>query len=113
MAADKQHREVCEALRACRPSVVIFTSVPIAGSHQRSAPPGTLAAHWQAAAILGSSSSRRFRCRELIQANLGAALEKARHELGAFGGKGVVVVTGSLHAVAAAMKQLNIAPRSI
>lgn len=70
-------------------------------------PAGTLAAHWQAAAML--STGKAFRCRELIQAGLGAALEKARHELGAFGGKGVVVVTGSLHAVAAAMKQLELA----
>jgi hypothetical protein len=53
------------------------------------------------------SSGPPFRCRELIQANLGAALDKARHELDAFGGRGVVVVTGSLHAVAAGMKQLE------
>jgi hypothetical protein len=68
---------------------------------------GTLAAQWQAASMLGSS--RPLRCRQLIQANLGAALEKARHELTAHGSKaGVVVVTGSLHAVAAAMKQLGL-----
>jgi hypothetical protein len=54
------------------------------------------------------SSGRPFRCRELIQANLGAALDKARHELGAYGGRGVVCVTGSLHAVAAASKQLEL-----
>jgi hypothetical protein len=67
---------------------------------------GTLAAHWQAAAML--STGKPFRCRELIQAGLGAAVDKARHELGAYGGKGVVVVTGSLHAVAAALKQLQL-----
>ncbi|KAF8064668.1 hypothetical protein HT031_003470 [Scenedesmus sp. PABB004] len=106
MAADKPHREVCEALRAARPSVAVFTSVPIAGSHHRAAPPGTLAAHWQAAAML--SPGRPFRCRELIQAGLGAALEKARHELRAqHGGAGVVLVTGSLHAVGGALALLE------
>lgn len=68
---------------------------------------GTLAAHWQAAAML--STAKPFRCREMIQAGLGAALDKARHELGAYGGKGVVVVTGSLHAVAAGLKHLQLA----
>ncbi|WIA38977.1 hypothetical protein OEZ86_005129 [Tetradesmus obliquus] len=109
MAGDKEHREVCGALQACKPSVVVFTTVPIAGSHHRAAPPGTLAAQWQAASMLGPG--RPLRCRQLIQANLGAALEKARHELTAHGSRaGVVVVTGSLHAVAAAMKQLGLAP---
>lgn len=69
---------------------------------------GTLAAHWQAAAILAPPTERPFRCRELVQASLQAAFEKARHELRAFRGQplpgavgpGVVVVTGSLHAVA-------------
>jgi hypothetical protein len=68
---------------------------------------GTLAAHWQAAAIL--STGKHFRCRDMIQAGLGAALDKARHELGAYNGKGVVVVTGSLHAVAAGLKHLQLA----
>lgn len=73
---------------------------------------GTLAAQWQAASMLGPG--RPLRCRQLIQANLGAALEKARHELTAHGSRaGVVVVTGSLHAVAAAMKQLGLAPASL
>lgn len=53
------------------------------------------------------SPGRPFRCRELLQANLGAALDKAHHELGGHGGRGVVVVTGSLHAVAAATAQLQ------
>lgn len=35
-------REVLEALRQLRPKVVVFTSVPIAGSHARSAPPGNV-----------------------------------------------------------------------
>jgi putative N-acetylmannosamine-6-phosphate epimerase len=34
------HREVLEALRLLHPKVAVFTSVPIAGSHARSAPPG-------------------------------------------------------------------------
>jgi len=72
-----------------------------------STPAGTLAAHWQAAAML--SSDKPFRCREMIQAGLGAALVKARHELGAYEGNGVVVVTGSLHAVAAGLRQLQLA----
>jgi hypothetical protein len=62
---------------------------------------GTLAAQWQAAAILSSGKGQRhFRCRELIQASIGAALDKARQELCAVPGDGVVCVTGSLHAVA-------------
>jgi hypothetical protein len=66
---------------------------------------GTLAAHWQAAAMLATGPP--FRCRELIQASLGAALQKAQHELRGHGGEGVVVVTGSLHAVAAALGALD------
>lgn len=69
---------------------------------------GTLAAQWQAAAIL--SRARLPRCRELIQASLTAAFEKARHELTAFSGPGVVVVTGSLHAVAEAYKIPGLLP---
>jgi len=40
MAGDKELRDVVGALRALRPQVVVFTSVPIAGSYARSAPPG-------------------------------------------------------------------------
>lgn len=40
MASDKEHREVVAALRAARPGTVVFTAVPVAGSTQRSAPPG-------------------------------------------------------------------------
>lgn len=64
---------------------------------------GTLAAYWQAAGMM--SGGKQFRCRDLIQASLTAALQKARHEVGQ---EGVVVVTGSLHAVAAAMKHLQL-----
>lgn len=75
-------------------------------------PLGTLAAHWQAAAILAPPTERPFRCRELVQASLQAAFDKARHELRGFRGQqlpgavgpGVVVVAGSLHAVAEAHK---------
>ena len=63
-------------------------------------------AHWQAAAML--STGRRFRCRELIQAGMKAALEKARHELRAHNEQGIILVTGSLHAVAAATKELEL-----
>ncbi|KAI8473874.1 MAG: FolC bifunctional protein [Monoraphidium minutum] len=115
MAGDKAHREFVAALRAARPGVVVFTSAPIAGSTQRSAPPGTLAAHWQAAAMLAGGPP--LRCRELIQAGVGAALERARrevlalsHQRGGGGGGGppaVVCVTGSLHAVAAATRALR------
>lgn len=48
MAGDKQHRDVLLALRRLRPAVVVFTSVPIAGSHARSAPPGILSSSWAA-----------------------------------------------------------------
>jgi len=55
------------------------------------------------------SPGRPFRCRELIQAGPAAALERAVRELGAHNlGEGVVCFTGSLHAVAAAMRHLNL-----
>ncbi|GLI69157.1 hypothetical protein VaNZ11_013725 [Volvox africanus] len=114
MADDKDHREVVSALRRVQPRVVIFTSVPIAGSYRRAAALGTLAAHWQAAAILNAPSQRPFRCRELVQASLGSAFEKARQELRGVragmglgpgqGSPGIILITGSLHAVAQAHK---------
>lgn len=78
---------------------------------------GTLAAHWQAAAML--SQGPPFRCRELIQAGITSALQRAQREVqglahqraggSAAGGMhpGVVCVTGSLHAVAAAARELE------
>jgi folylpolyglutamate synthase/dihydropteroate synthase len=122
MAGDKQHREVAAALRAARPGVAVFTAAPVAGSSQRSAAPGTLVAHWQAAAMLSTGPS--FRCRELIQGGVNSALPRALREVaamarsraagggggaeGAAGGHpGVVCVTGSLHAVAAASRELE------
>ncbi len=69
---------------------------------------GTLAAHWQAA-VMGGRRRGGSRCRELIQASLGTALQRAAMELQGLGAPGVVVVTGSLHAVAAAAKELGLA----
>jgi len=74
-------------------------------------PPGTLVAHWQAAAML--STAPPFRCRELIQGGVNSALPRALREVGALarqhggGHPGVVCVTGSLHAVAAASRELE------
>ena len=105
-------REICAALRAVQPTVAIFTSVAIAGGAARAASPGQLAGAWQAAAILGGGTPRGgTRCRELIQASLGAAVERARMELCAQRQeRGVVVVSGSLHAVGAALAQLPLVP---
>lgn len=104
-------REFCLALRAVEPSVVVFTTVAIAGGAARAAGPGQLAGAWQAAAILGGGRRRGGpRTRELIQASLTAAVERARMELRAQRGeRGVVLVCGSLHAVGAALAQLPLA----
>ncbi|PRW57665.1 putative dihydrofolate synthetase isoform X2 [Chlorella sorokiniana] len=112
MAEDKQHREICQELRAIHPHVAIFTSVPIAGGAARCAGPGQLAGAWQAAAILGGGRTKGgVRTRELIQASLTAAVEKARMELKAQRTeRGVVLVCGSLHAVGAALAQLPLVP---
>lgn len=102
---------MCQALREVPPHVAIFTAVPIAGGGARSAGPGQLAAAWQAAAILGGGRRRGgVRTRELIQAGLTAAVERARMELRGHqreaGRRGVVLVAGSLHGVGAALAQL-------
>jgi folylpolyglutamate synthase/dihydrofolate synthase len=118
MAADKEHAQVIDELhRELQPVAAVFTSVDIAGSRERSCAPGALAAHWQAAAMSSSGSGRRRpRCRTLIQASLPSAIEKARHELSAHASssrlkgqavKGIVLVTGSLHAAGAAEKCLR------
>lgn len=69
---------------------------------------------WQAAAML--SPGPPFRCRELVQGGVNSALPRALKEVAAMaaarggGGEahpGVVVVTGSLHAVAAAARELE------
>lgn len=74
---------------------------------------GTLAAQWQVAGMLAPAPApgeqRPPRCRELIQASLQAAYEKAKHELRGQAGHGVLVVTGSLHAVAAAQSLEEVA----
>lgn len=95
-----------------QPHVAIFTSVPIAGGAARSAGPGQLAAAWQAAAILGGGRPvGGVRTREMIQASLTAAVEKARMELRAQRHeRGVIVVTGSLHAVGSALARLPVVP---
>ena len=46
------------------------------------------------------------RCRQLIQASLPAAIDKAKHELSAHGSDGIICVTGSLHAAALALRFL-------
>lgn len=73
-------------------------------------------AQWQAAAVL--SDAPHFRCRELVQGGMHSALPKALGEVAALaraasgggagdGAPGVVAVTGSLHAVAAATHELE------
>jgi len=103
-----------------RPCVVVFTEVPIAGGFSRSAPPGELAAAWQAAVGAEPLVGPSGRCRVLVKASLGAAVDAAARELtsggggvggGGFGGDGdedaaVLVVTGSLHAVGEALRVL-------
>eukprot|EP00197_Chlamydomonas_leiostraca_P007836 CAMPEP_0202859516 /NCGR_PEP_ID=MMETSP1391-20130828/1591_1 /ASSEMBLY_ACC=CAM_ASM_000867 /TAXON_ID=1034604 /ORGANISM="Chlamydomonas leiostraca, Strain SAG 11-49" /LENGTH=555 /DNA_ID=CAMNT_0049538551 /DNA_START=219 /DNA_END=1883 /DNA_ORIENTATION=+ len=108
MASDKEHREVMAGLRHLAPVAAVFTAVPVVGSYHRAAAPGTLAAQWQAAGMLEpdmqTGGKRAPRCRELIQASLTAAYEKAKHELRGHGSRGLLVITGSLHVVAAAQK---------
>ncbi|KAJ9510738.1 hypothetical protein QJQ45_027650 [Haematococcus lacustris] len=114
MAADKELQGFMAGLRACQPAVVIFITVPIAGSQQRCAAPGSLVTAWQQAAMAptrhpvslsGNAPPRRARCRELIQASMQVAYERAKHELrGLPSSTGVIVVCGSLHAVAAAQR---------
>jgi hypothetical protein len=97
---------------------------------------GVLAAQWQAAHMLaGGRRAGRQRCRELIQASLQAAVEVARREVlsatsappattfttsvdKAHGTRGlglecddyrIILVTGSLHAVAAAQRLEEVA----
>lgn len=111
MAADKDHAGFCAALRALSPVVVVFTEVAVAGGRARSAPPGVLAAAWQAASMAPVSGGRPVRTRQLIQASLTAAVAKADMELGAVTApERVVVVCGSLHAVGAALNQLPLEP---
>eukprot|EP00208_Stichococcus_sp_RCC1054_P008022 CAMPEP_0206150448 /NCGR_PEP_ID=MMETSP1473-20131121/38307_1 /ASSEMBLY_ACC=CAM_ASM_001109 /TAXON_ID=1461547 /ORGANISM="Stichococcus sp, Strain RCC1054" /LENGTH=505 /DNA_ID=CAMNT_0053547951 /DNA_START=112 /DNA_END=1630 /DNA_ORIENTATION=+ len=102
-AADKDLSAMCIALRTARPIAVAFTTVPIAGSTHRSAPPGSLLAHWQTAGFAEKPSQRM---RETVQASLAGAVAKAAGEVGegTDGSDGVICVTGSMHAVAAALQ---------
>lgn len=117
MASDKDHRGVCAELRALQPRVAVFTEVPVAGGKVRSAAPGALVAAWQAAGMTASRKNlgggKPVRTREQIQASLKAAVARAIAELNAqTGGEGssdgIVVITGSLHAVGTALKDLNL-----
>ena len=119
MASDKDHRGVCAALLSIRPSVAVFTEVPVAGGRVRSAAPGALVGSWQYAGMVGASlretgrgAQPPLRTRVLIQASLKAAVVKAVKELQGDPSfkkekRGVVLVTGSLHAAGAALKDLK------
>ncbi|GAX75550.1 hypothetical protein CEUSTIGMA_g2993.t1 [Chlamydomonas eustigma] len=107
MASDKEHRAVIEEMRKCGPKAVVFTSTAIAGSSDRSCAPGVLASHWQVASMTSSQPMSYGRCRQLIQASLPAAIDKAKHELSGHGPGGIICVTGSLHAAAEAERFLT------
>lgn len=62
------------------------------------------------AAMLVPRQPGGVRTRELIQASMTAAVEKACMELRAHRGQGIVLVCGSLHAVGAALQQLPLRP---
>ena len=104
--------------RRAAPAVVAFTEVAVAGAGDRTASPGSIAAAWQAAGMAsrattpepGSGLPMRARAREMVQASLPAAVARAAMELRGQhpGQRGVVAVTGSLHAVGAALKQLDL-----
>ncbi len=116
MASDKDLTGVCRELRQLQPNVAVFTEVPIAGGKTRSAAPGALVGAWQAAGMMPSTSSgdsnkkvtRPVRARELIQASIKAAVARAAAELKSLpnGENGVIVVTGSMHAVGTALRDL-------
>jgi len=110
MASDKDLTGVCRELRQLRPNVAVFTEVPIAGGKIRSAAPGALVGAWQASGMMTTSRSkeRPVRTRELIQASIKAAVARAASELKSLpnGDKGVIVVTGSMHAVGTALRDL-------
>jgi folylpolyglutamate synthase/dihydrofolate synthase len=102
MAADKDVHGICAALSKTKPAAVIFSQVAVGGGNTRSAPPGMLIAAWQAA------SDAHHRCRLMIKASMSAAISAAIREVqGAPSKKGVVLVTGSLHAVGAALKETD------
>lgn len=85
--------------------MVIFTSVDGPnGSSTRAANTGALSAAWQ---VAGARVTRRRRARELVQASMEAALARALTEIQSHDGEGIVLVTGSFTAVAAAMNTLT------
>jgi len=104
MASDKDHYGFCREIQKMEPSIVVFTDVAIAGTSNRSAAPGVLAGAWQGAKM--NHPRKGWRCRELIQASIKAAVSKARHELtGPTDGKyksKIILISGSLHAIGAA-----------
>lgn len=105
MAADKDVHSICAALSKIKPAAVIFSQVAVGGGSARSAPPGMLIAAWQAA-----SSLAHHRSRLMIKASISAAISTAIREVqGAShsGKKGIVLVTGSLHAVGAALRETD------
>jgi folylpolyglutamate synthase/dihydrofolate synthase len=114
MASDKDLTGVCRELRQLQPNVAVFTEVPIAGGKTRSAAPGALVGAWQAAGMMkplsksGKKITRPVRARELIQASIKAAVARAAAELKSLpnGDEGIIVVTGSMHAVGTALKDL-------
>ena len=103
MAADKDAVAVLRPLVALRPSFVAVTQVPVAGSALRSAPPGALAAAWATAS--GGEGEGGGGADAVEAGSLAEALRAAR---AAVGPGGVVLVTGSLYAAAAA----RVAPAS-
>jgi folylpolyglutamate synthase/dihydrofolate synthase len=106
MADDKDHIGFMKALQHSMPTnirAISFTQVAIAGGRQRAAAPGALLGAWMAA---GSRQKGAGPTRTLMQASMTAAAERAVSELRATRRKGVLLVTGSFHAVSAALQQL-------
>jgi dihydrofolate synthase len=106
MADDKDHIGFMKALQHSMPTnirAISFTQVDIAGGRQRAAAPGALLGAWMAA---GSRQKGAGPTRTLMQASMTAAAERAVSELRAMRRKGVLLVTGSFHAVSAALQQL-------
>lgn len=106
MAEDKDHTGFMKALQHSMPVNIIaisFTQVAIAGGRQRAAAPGALLGAWMGA---GSRQKGAGPTRTLMQASMTAATERAVSELRATRRKGVLLVTGSFHAVSAALQQL-------
>eukprot|EP01023_Acetabularia_acetabulum_P010148 TRINITY_DN14624_c0_g1_i6.p1 TRINITY_DN14624_c0_g1~~TRINITY_DN14624_c0_g1_i6.p1 ORF type:complete len:560 (-),score=85.69 TRINITY_DN14624_c0_g1_i6:290-1969(-) len=107
MSIDKEHGAVMQAIRSqLSPICIIFTTVAIGGEGSaRSCPPGTLTAAWQIATMKTKGAKR---CREMIQGNMKASIDRAQNELdGAKAQDGLICVTGSMYAVAVALIIVN------